>query len=575
MFSRIKDHFGRHFRDLPLIRKIMFIYISISALPILILGIVMMDQESRSVRDSARNNVRQSLMQATAQMTSDIRVYDNLSNYIAYNQSVSDVLTANYSGSTYEMYEQYQKTVDPILTSPTYFSPGITRLTIYVDRDIPAHGRSVAPLSEISGDRWYKDNHSRFGGVSTWIVDRKNRKVRSVRTMPLMEQNGVNAILYLEIDYATFFDQFRGICQKGQGLYVFDSDGNPVYQAGDADRISASAVATHDSSYNGNFIVRRKIYNTGLQVAFFGNAGFSASQYRTVIFVLVMYIAIVAATLYAASKLFSHYVVRDISALGKNMAEVGKGNRTITVKSEARDEIGDLIRGFGSMLDEENSLIKENYENKLALRKAEMKALQAQINPHFLYNSLSLINWKAIEVGADDISDITLALSNFYRTSLNRGKNVLTVEKEIENVKSYIAIQTYMHDGSFDTVVDVDEDILQYETLNLILQPLVENAIDHGIDMKEDGRGFIKIIGRQTADTIILTVEDDGVGMDEETAAQITTFKSHGYGLANVNERIRLFYGEQYGVKVKSEIGKGTICTITIPKVHRKDKNQT
>lgn len=573
MFSRIKESFGRRFRDLPLIRKIMFIYIIISAIPMLVLGVVMVHQERQAIRTRSRNTVRQSLMQATAQMSSDVRVFDNLSNYIAYNQSVSDVLSGNYTGGRYELYEQYRKTVDPILTSPTYFSPGITKLTIYVDQDIPAHGDSVAPLSEVKDEGWYKDNAKSFGGVSTWIVDRKTRKVRSVRTMPLMEQNGVNAILYLEIDYDTFFDEFGEICQKGQGLYIFDGSGNTVYSAGDTRRLTDSQAYSHKDSYKGNLIIRRKISTTGMRAVIFGNEGFSATQYRAVLIMLLIYIAIVAATLYVASRLFGHYVVRDISALGKNMAEVGKGNRTITVKSDAKDEIGDLIRGFGSMLDEENALIKENYENKLALRKAEMKALQAQINPHFLYNSLSLINWKAIEVGADDISDITLALSNFYRTSLNRGRNVLTVEKEIENVRSYIAIQTYMHDGSFDTVIDVDEDILPYETLNLILQPLVENAIDHGIDMKEDGRGFIKIIGRQTADTIVLMVEDDGVGMDEETAARITTFKSHGYGLANVNERIRLFYGEQYGVVVKSEIGKGTTCTITIPKVYRKDKN--
>ena len=116
-----------------------------------------------------------------------------------------------------------------------------------------------------------------------------------------------------------------------------------------------------------------------------------------------------------------------------------------------------------------------------------MTALQAQINPHFLYNSLSLINWKAIEKGNDDISDITLALSNFYRTSLNKGRNTLSIAEEISNVKSYIAIQLIMHDDEFDVDYDIAEEILPYETLNLILQPIVENAIEHGIDVKSDG----------------------------------------------------------------------------------------
>lgn len=575
MSHRIRNHLGRRFRDLSLIRKIMFIYISISALPILILGIALVSQEGRTLRISARSAVRQTLMQSTAQMLSDIRVYDNLANYIAYNQSVSDVLSSNYNGRSFELYEQLNKTVDPILTSPTYFSHGINGITIYVDRDIPEHGDSIAPLSSIKDKKWYRDNRADFGAASVILIDKKEDKVRLVRTMPLMEQNGVNGILCLELDYNDFFGEYKDICGKGQGLFVFNKDGEAIYRAGEAGKIKNSGAYFKRETYDGHYIVKRRISGTGLTAAIYTGIGFSPAQHKTVILAFLAYIAIVASTLYIASVLFNHYVVEDISALGKNMVEVGKGNRTLTVKSDSADEIGDLIRGFGSMLDEENVLIKENYENKLALRKSEMKALQAQINPHFLYNSLSLINWKAIEVGADDISSITLALSNFYRTSLNRGKNVLTIEKEIENVKSYIAIQLYMHDNSFDTVIDIDEEILPYETLNLILQPLVENAIDHGIDMKESGRGYIKIIGRQDQDTIVLTVSDDGVGMDEETAEKITTFKSHGYGLANVNERIKLFYGEKYGVKVKSRVGFGTICTITIPKIHIKDKNQT
>ena len=566
MLSRAKEFINRKFRDLPLIKKIMFIYIVISVIPILILGIVMVHQEMTSIRNRARESVQQSLTKAAGQMTTDVRIFDNISDYIAYNQPVSNVLSGNFSGSRYELYEQYNRIVDPILTSPTYFSSGINRLTVYVDRDIAAHSTSVAPLSEIADEKWYIENLGDFQDASKWLIDAKEKTVRNVRLMPLMEQSGSRGLLYLEIDYNSFFNEFKGICQKGQGLYIYDSTGKVAYSAGDSRSLSASEVRKHSNSYRGFYLIKRKVSGTGLSAAIYGDSGFSPGQYLNVILFLIIYLVIVIATLFMASKMFGHYVVRDIVSLEENMDEVGKGNRTLTVHSDSQDEIGSLIRGFGKMLDEENSLIKENYENKLALRKAEMKALQAQINPHFLYNSLSLINWKAIELGADDISDITLSLSNFYRTSLNRGKNVLTVEKEIENVKSYIAIQSYMHDNSFDTVIDVDEDILPYETLNLILQPLVENAIDHGIDMKEDGRGYIKIIGRQSGDDITLTVEDDGVGMDAETAAKITTFRSHGYGVANVNERIRLFYGQPYGLKVTSEIGKGTRCTVTIPK---------
>jgi two-component system sensor histidine kinase YesM len=195
-----------------------------------------------------------------------------------------------------------------------------------------------------------------------------------------------------------------------------------------------------------------------------------------------------------------------------------------------------------------------------------MRALQAQINPHFLYNSLSLINWKAIEAGKEDISKLTLALSSFYRTSLNRGNNILTIERELENMESYLKIQSCMHDDSFDVILDVDEDIYPYETLNLILQPLVENSIEHGIDLLEDRKGYIKIIGRMDEEKIYLIVEDNGIGIEPEVLASILEFKTRGYGVRNVNERITLYYGEEYRLQIESEVGKGTRSTITIPK---------
>lgn len=148
-----------------------------------------------------------------------------------------------------------------------------------------------------------------------------------------------------------------------------------------------------------------------------------------------------------------------------------------------------LINGFDHMVSRISTLITEVYEGRIHQKEYEMRALRAQINPHFLYNSLSLINWKAIESGQEDISRITLELSNYYRTSLNKGRNTLTLEQELSNVRSYLQIQQLMHDGDFDVEIDVAAEILQYESLNLILQPLVENAIDHGIDLKTEGRG--------------------------------------------------------------------------------------
>ena len=195
-----------------------------------------------------------------------------------------------------------------------------------------------------------------------------------------------------------------------------------------------------------------------------------------------------------------------------------------------------------------------------------MRALQAQSNPHFLYNSLSIINWKALEADQEDISRITLSLSTFYRTALNKGKNILLVRDEIANIKAYLDIQLTMHDDSFDVIYDIDDSILKYETLNLILQPILENAIHHGIDLKQDGRGEIRISGKEDDKDIRFAVSDNGVGMTQEQAELILTADSKGYGVRNVNERIKLYYGAEYAVCIDSEVGRGTTVTIHFPK---------
>ena len=191
-------------------------------------------------------------------------------------------------------------------------------------------------------------------------------------------------------------------------------------------------------------------------------------------------VAVVVALLGLAASITatSGFITKRIRKLQTSMAKVEQGDFDAVIRTEDKDEIGELIQGFNEMTTQTKNLITQVYEGRISQKESEMKALRAQINPHFLYNSLSLINWKAIEYEQDDISRITLELSNYYRTSLNKGKNTLMLEQEVSNVRSYIEIQQVMHDNSFDVDIDISSDILKAESLNLILQPLVENAID-------------------------------------------------------------------------------------------------
>ena len=230
-----------------------------------------------------------------------------------------------------------------------------------------------------------------------------------------------------------------------------------------------------------------------------------------------------------------------------------------------------LVRTFTRMMDEINKLISQVYEAKIKLQKTEMKALQAQINPHFLYNSLSIINWKALEADNEEISRITLALSTYYRTSLNKGETMTIAANEIRNIDAYLQIQLIMHDNSFQVIKEIQEDALSYSVPKLILQPLVENAIEHGLDVSEKEEKWLKISVCKEKDALIMAVEDNGMGMSEEQAKSIITYRSKGYGVRNVNDRITLLYGEEYHLRVKSRQGEGCRIEIVIP-VNKEEK---
>jgi two-component system sensor histidine kinase YesM len=224
------------------------------------------------------------------------------------------------------------------------------------------------------------------------------------------------------------------------------------------------------------------------------------------------------------------------------------------------------------MMDEINRLIEEVYENKIALKEFELKALTAQINPHFLYNSLSIINWMAIKSRQKEISRVTLALSTFYRTALSKGADMVTVETCIRNIEAYLEIQLIMHDNDFKVEWNIDPSVQQELVPKLALQPIVENALEHGLDVKEEGEKLLKLYFFEENGDVVIRVEDNGIGMEQEQAEKLLTYQAKGYGLKNVNDRMCILYGEKYAIRILSKVGEGTSVDMRIPKEVKKDE---
>lgn len=563
----------RWMKDLKLQNKLYVIYLVAGLLPMLIVGVYCYRFVNQLLVDREIKNLQNSLNQAMNVVDNQLTIYENMSDYLSFNQAILQTVSYPYNDNYYEMYSQFTTVFDPMVTSLKYLHSDIKQVTIYARNDIERHDNTLAPITDIEEEPWFQQ--ASVTHEILWVIDKKEKRIFCVRNMPELKKE--LGILYIEVDYDKLFQPFTQMLDENYGVYVQDNNEivfsynvfEDYYKKMDISEKNITSLKTsHDSEFifvdcdsEGQIGLHAGLYRPGSQIK-------ATVRPMTMGMILICTVSIIAAGLLLT--LLTRMIVKNIKKLTNNMRDVKSGNLEVTVKSDSKDEIGELIQGFDDMVNRIKTLIEEVYEGKISLKEYEMKALQAQINPHFLYNTLSLINWKAIEADEKDISKITLALSRFYRTALNKGNSVMPLSDEINNVKSYLDIQLIMHDYEFDVEMDIDERINYYDAPNLILQPLIENAIEHGIDLKLDGRGKIIIRGWNEKEILYLSVEDNGVGMSEETADNILTHNSKGYGVRNVNERIKLMYGSEYGLKIESKEGKGTRITISLPVVIRK-----
>jgi two-component system sensor histidine kinase YesM len=225
------------------------------------------------------------------------------------------------------------------------------------------------------------------------------------------------------------------------------------------------------------------------------------------------------------------------------------------------------------MVKEIETLVEDIHKEQENAKDAELRLLQEQINPHFLYNTLDAIIWMT-EAGENQKAiQIIQELSSFFRISLSKGQSEITIQNEREHVKNYLEIQRYRYQDILDFEIDFEEGILEYHIQKLTLQPIVENALYHGIKNKRGG-GSIKVTGNEEGDDIVFTVQDTGKGMNEEElerlrsliAGNIVVEEQNGFGMANVEKRLQMQYGAAYGIKVDSTLDEGTTVTVRIPK---------
>ena len=555
----------KKFRDMKYRHKLTILLVISSLVPMTMLALYSHNSMSRLVRHNEVEDTSSILEQTRESIDSQIEVYTGLINYLTYSPDIEEVINEK-NMDNYVAYAKYTQIVDPLLTVPKSYHDAINQIQIFADSIKVRHEYTLVPMDEI-GQEWWSSQLNDEVQVQ-WLVNTEKPEIAAVRN--IYDGRNRTAVLCITLDYNKIFKPLKNIISDESGTMVLDQSQNIVYrdeniQDNDLadlresdkilEQISKEYVAVNSTSQNTGW--KFYLYKTKKSV--------EKSVYQ-MLFAEIPLIAGCVLIIFILGMAFSRLFTRKIEMLTENMDQVNHGSREVTVTSDAEDEVGVLIRSFRRMMGEIDRLISEVYENKIALKEFELKALTAQINPHFLYNSLSIINSMAIKSGQKEISKVTLDLSTFYRTALSKGEDMVTVENCIRNIEAYLSIQLVMHDNDFTVEWKIDPQVKAEKVPKLILQPVVENALEHGLDVKEEGDKILQLSFLDAGDAVLLRVEDNGMGMEQSVAESLVTYQAEGYGLKNVNDRICLLYGEEYKIRITSSVGKGTVVEMRIPK---------
>lgn len=420
-----------------------------------------------------------------------------------------------------------------------------------------------------------------FEGKYPWVIT-----VAAKADKPVLKNGAYIAIDFGFSEIAKYIEQV-GVGRRGY-CFITDRNGEIIYHP--QQQMLFSGLRSEDSELVGRLpdginILKNVIYTVKttddgawriVGVSLTDDLSGEAGK-QIVISILISFVCCVLITLLSLA-VYSKIVNTPVKSLIKAMKcfENDADNFSFSGGEESVTELKTLSGSFEHMSVRIKNLMDKVRNEEIALRKTELKALQSQINPHFLYNTLDSIQWMCERGKTEEASKMVGALARLFRISISRGHELITIKDEINHVSNYLIIQSFRYKSQFTYSFDIDESLEDYLCNKITLQPLVENAIYHGIDRLVD-EGEIKITVKQAEDDendILMTVADNGVGMTEEQCRKILSKErsdSSGIGVKNVNDRLRIYFGEKYGLTIKSELDCGTEITVRLPKITKED----
>lgn len=418
-----------------------------------------------------------------------------------------------------------------------------------------------------------------FKGHYTWVV--------SISKMIQYRDNGElkTGVLLIDFNFRTIDELSRQVKLGKRGYaYILDPQGNIVYHpqqqliyAGlkyeNVEPVLEYAFRSYldESTGEKRFITVRTLEQTGWKIVGVAYYDEIVTTKRDLNQFLAWFLAVVFLCVIALSVFLSWLIASPIRKLERTVKLVGEGDLNTPINVSGAYEVEQLSKRFNLMLQRIRQLMDQIIYEQETKRKGELEVLQSQINPHFLYNTLNSVIRLAEQGKTEEVVTMIQSLSKFFRISLSKGKNIITVQEELDHIRHYLVIQSFRFKNRFRYEIKAQDEVLSYQTIKLILQPIVENSLYHGIEMMQD-EGLIVITAELQDELIVIKISDNGLGMSPETlntilSGGVKNGGGSGVGVRNVNERIGLYYGREYGLAFESELEEGTTVTIIFPAI--------
>ncbi|EEQ60078.1 HAMP domain protein [Clostridiales bacterium 1_7_47FAA] len=593
----------KFFRHLSFRRKLLISFVTLSCIPVLLVGIAayhlytkfiinMTETSSIETIDLVCDDI-DSLLNDTwslcSMLTGDIKmqqylrmdftsISDQYSNDLAgsmdlasistYRKDIFGVYVLGQNGGRYKSNYYSFKSEDQRETSWYRSIAGSGEATWF-----PSHEGSFIVRSSIS------DN---FITVGLPVIDKASGMVNGIVAADIKEDTITQKIKHsLSNGIICIIDQNGDVLfqsNAGNNLhYPIDISQNLVSNIlqSTGSTIGKSMVVP-DSTY---LVVSRTLRNSNWRIAGIIDRGFLTQNSKDITHIVMLLLLIIAFSSLYIAMLISQSVYKPVKILYRMMEDVENGDFSVRYTYPSSDEFGKLGKNFNQMLERTQELINQIYEEQKKLKNSELKALQAQIQPHFLYNSLDSIMWLLRMDKNRDAEKMLAELSTLFKISLSKGNEVITISEELRHITSYLFITNMIYSKKFEYVIECDPVLYSYKTLKLLLQPLVENAIAHAVPLQGQ-KVFIQVRIHECQDSLVLSVQDISRGMDSKVLENLRQQleapvqpdrRDSGYGLYNVNERIHILFGKNYGLTITSEPEFGTEVCIRIPKLKGDD----